>query len=197
MKTWPLIGFLWLIAGHPASAKAESPSFPPIHQILTENKDAVVTEFRQWRRDMIAAIRKTIEERVREDHWRHEGSKTHLAIVWAGELRATELTPLLIRHIEFRIWNKEFLPREDLYPAVRALILIGKSSSAACLAALGNEQETIRRKNLLLVIRRVEGEEATMRLVRKSVEEETDENGKANLRAALGLFSTKRSSTRP
>jgi len=193
MYTRLITGVLIAIAAPVWTPAQELSPFPAGQSLLARHNFRGLHQFAEWRRGMIDAVRKTIEEPVPEDYRRPQGNETHIAIVWAGELRAAELIPLLVRHIDLRVFTKEPLLREDLYPAVRALILIGKASSVACLSALHVEQHPVRRENMVLVIRHVDGEKGALLLIRKAMEEETDARKKANLEAALKLASSPQS----
>ncbi len=153
----------------------EPPRFPDVQESLAKHNFTTIHHFRQWRRDMIQTIRRTIEKRASEDSGQPQGNETHISIVWAGELRATELTSLLIKHIDFKVGFKELLAYEDSYPAVRALIVIDKGATAPCMSALSSEKDAVRRKNLCLVIRRVEGEDAATVLIRDALRQQKRE----------------------
>lgn len=79
------------------------------------------------------------------------------AVVVLGNMRARQAVPMLIENLVtisplFRSGDAFGQPS----PCVEALVRIGKPASTACLGALATEEDLIRRKLLLQVVKRVE-----------------------------------------
>lgn len=114
------------------------------------------------------------------------------AIYLIGRHRLAEGVGELIRHIDFDASGQAMKGAEPLweqYPAMEALITIGKPSVLAALKLLATETGDLRRTLAVKVIRYVEGAEVARFILDHSYAAENDPVRKANLADARARLS--------
>jgi hypothetical protein len=124
---------------------------------------------------------------------RHLGTSTSLDVQAAaayliGRHRLSEGVTALMERIELdaaRLPTKGPEPLWDRYPAMEALITIGKPSVRPCMGLLATEDDQTRRELAAKVIRYVEGPEAAEYMLRREHAGEDDPARKARLEGAL------------
>ena len=87
------------------------------------------------------------------------------ALVMLEELRAEKAIPWLVKHldaIEMTGYSLRPRTRKETYPCVGVLIAIGKEASNRAVAALGEENDPLRRELLVDVIEGIEGPEVAL-----------------------------------
>ncbi len=153
--------------------------------VRKEAFDRLVAE----RKARISALLRVLKEAASDRRERllpHRGSKLHLTMKLLGELRAVEAIPSLIGLIEYEPLRKEDLPLALQFPAVQALIKIGRPSVDAVIEGLRTGAMSPQRSMLCtLVVVSVEGKAAGRVLLEGAVRDEKDAEGKAGLRVAL------------
>ena len=107
------------------------------------------------------------------------------AIYLIGRHRLSDGVRELLRHIDFEPAGGEprrgHLPLWERYPAMEALIHIGKPSVPAALDLLATETDDLRRELAVKVIRYVEGAEVARFVLERAQRAESDPARKANL----------------
>lgn len=110
------------------------------------------------------------------------------AIYMIGRHHLSDGVAELISRIDFDAGQQSEPGPEPLweqYPAMEALITIGKPSVPAALELLATDTNDLRRSLAVKVIRYVEGPEISEIIVQKASEHETDAGRKSQLRDAL------------
>jgi len=108
------------------------------------------------------------------------------AVVVLGNMRAWQAVPMLIENLD----TISPLVRSDGMfghpsPCVDALVNIGKPASTACLGALATEEDPIRRKRLLQVVKRVETPDVAKFMLAQAIENARLPEEKSKLELAL------------
>ena len=111
------------------------------------------------------------------------------AIYLIGRHRLSEGVQELIQRIDFEpggqfMW-KNAEPLWERYPAMEALITIGRSSIRHAVELLATEGHNLRRELAVKVIRYVEDAEIAQFILQKAHDAENDISRKANLKEAL------------
>lgn len=109
------------------------------------------------------------------------------AIYLIGRHRLSEGSGELIRRIDFDSGGEpklSALPLWERYPAMEALITIGKPSVPAAIELLATDGNDLRRNLAVKVVRYVEGPEVAELILQKSLAPESNLNRKALLRDA-------------
>lgn len=170
-----------------ACAFAGETIFPAPKQLLISGDSRNLDSYHAWRSDMESLIGKQIQGDWEKDDGRAPYNKTHVAICWSGELRLASLIPILIKAISFKLRTKEELYKEDLFPAVRALMTIGDASVIPCLDAIESNSDSIRIENFVRVIVGVKGAKLAVEAIANRAKTTGDAEAKANLELAAGI----------
>lgn len=139
-------------------------------------------------------IRYVLLEILKKEQTIETRSQIASAIHIVGTLRIAEASTVLVNRINYLetggVDTSHFGTIVDDYIALGALIEIGKPAVAPALARLLTESDSLNRLLLVTVIKVVEGKEIA-KLILENAEKKADEQGKANLQAALKLINPK------
>lgn len=114
------------------------------------------------------------------------------SILLLGKLRAVVEIPFLVRNLTFQAFYKNTKrpqPPEDLYPAVQALIDIGKPSVQPVLSRLASEDGDQLEANGALVLHHILGRDGAQAMLSAEIAVKRDQRVQARLRrvaAAVG-----------
>jgi len=162
-------------------------------RLTSENRGERKKAYKKLKRErdaLISTIIPLIKEKGADPRERAKayGSTLDICIKLAGEYRMIEACEFLAKIIEYAPMSKDDLPFDLKYPAVNALIKIGKPSVAAVLKEISVSSDKQRTTLYCRVIIGVEGKEIAKRVLDKAIINETDKNRKENLKSALKHF---------
>lgn len=116
-----------------------------------------------------------------------------LAIRMLGELRSVEAVNVLIQNLHitrrtvFRS-SDEVPGPQNMHPAIKALIEIGKPSSRAAISRLGMDIPPVDRERLCWVLAMTEGSGVGQMLLEREVQREQNRLRRGNLGVALRIY---------
>lgn len=122
------------------------------------------------------------------------------AMYLMGRHRLDECVPYLLRHIEFDAPHEVPSHREPLwerYPAIEALVHIGKPSVLSTVDMLAEEEDDLRRNLAVRVLRGIEGTDFARQILERRMAEEDDLGRKAKLADAMERLVAFPTITRP
>lgn len=174
-------------------AQAQEPKkdvYPNLGALFSKDTrdQALIYQFQGWRETSAQQLLEIIKDNREVDEGRSYASKTGLALIMLGELRAVETAEYLLTIIQFRVKEREVMREEHRHPATFALIQIGKKGSLLCLNQIGKEDDRTRRMLMARVVYHVETEVIGRMILQANLAEEKDEARRKRWVAAIADF---------
>jgi hypothetical protein len=152
---------------------------------LSEKKsDETCEQFLKTSADIIADLMAQLEQKTTDE------AKVYL-IYLLGELRAVRAVSLLADHIDLKAPRLDPAIRKrrwGQYPAAEALTKIGGLAVREIFFRLPKEQTQLQRELMISVIWNAQGEKCGRLLLQETLDKQTTDAGKANMKASLEAF---------
>ena len=179
-----LLWIVWAVAVCVRTASA-APSVEENDFLQVETADAAVNKILALRDMQIKTL-----VRVLDDETLPQGSRVRA--VWGlGQLRASQTTPALLRHIDLEAVDYDLkikIARWNRYPVTGALTAIGRPVLSQLMGKLTRENSELRRRLMCIVLHDLEGSDCGRVRLRDATRYVTNDVEQANLDAAVAEF---------